>query len=308
MSAVDKTYTLCRYIFHSAKPRVGLMLDEREGVVGDLTFRGIDRIEQLTNMKRDELLTELGYFQKHTQLTTHRLSDEGVKLLTSAGSSQSVWAAGVTYKRSAEAREDESGHKKLYTAVYENRNRSEIFPKAFNGVVGPDEPVGIRIDSTWDVPEPELVIFFNHLGEIVGYSAGNDMSSRSIEGENPLYLPQAKFYDSSCAVAPFIRVGLLEEEVRKSVISVDIYRAGASIFHGEGKVADMNRTFTELRDCLFKHKRFPNGVALLTGTNTVPPDSFTLQDRDIVKINISGIANLNNPVVKLKPAELPPIE
>jgi 2-dehydro-3-deoxy-D-arabinonate dehydratase len=164
-------------------------------------------------------------------------------------------------------------------------------------VVGPGQAVGIRQDATWNVPEPELAFMLNSRGHIVGYTIGNDMSSRDIEGENLLYLPQAKIYDRSCALGPFVTVGATEAEARSWTIQIVIERAGATVFGGETSVVQIKRTFSELVEYLFRSQKFPHGAVLLTGTGIVPPDGFTLAAGDVVRIQISGVGCLQNSVV-----------
>jgi 2-dehydro-3-deoxy-D-arabinonate dehydratase len=212
--------------------------------------------------------------------------------------SQEVWAAGVTYFRSRTARMEESQSAEggsFYDRVY-NAERPELFFKATaHRVAGPGQPVNIRADSTWNVPEPELALLIAPSGRITGYTIGNDMSSRSIEGENPLYLPQAKVYDSSCALGPcvFITGNQLPPTTR---IELSIARAGKVAFAGDTTLAEMKRTPEVLVSYLFRHNSFPKGCILLTGTGIVPPDSFTLQAGDEVRIAIDGIGTLTNVV------------
>ncbi len=214
---------------------------------------------------------------------------------------QEVWAAGVTYKRSEEAREEESGHRLLYTHVY-NAERPEVFFKA-NGidVVGNGDEAGIRYDATWSVPEPELTVVFNARHEVVGFTIGNDMSSRDIEGANPLYLPQAKVYDYSCVVGPRVWLMPNQDEWVDVTIQMTIDRDGEQVFAGETSTAQLNRTLADLRDYLGRCKHFPRGVYLMTGTGIVPPDEFTLNAGDTIRIAIEPIGVLNNQVVVVGP-------
>jgi len=212
--------------------------------------------------------------------------------------SQEVWAAGVTYRRSREARMEESkdaGGGSFYDRVY-SAARPELFFKATpHRVVGHGQPVRLRGDSNWNVPEPELALVINSRGRIVGYTIGNDMSSRDIEGENPLYLPQAKVYDGCCALGP----GLLISDVppgAATAIRIVIRRAGETAFEGQTSVGQMKRSFEELVGYLFRDNSFPNGCFLLTGTGVVPPDSFTLRKGDEVRITIEPIGTLVNSV------------
>lgn len=208
---------------------------------------------------------------------------------------QEVWASGVTYLRSKVARMEESeGGGDFYDKVYD-AERPELFLKATpRRVVGPQQPIRIRGDSTWDVPEPELTLVLSSSGAIVGYTIGNDVSSRSIEGENPLYLPQAKCYDGCCALGPVIEVA--DEKLAARSVRLSIERAGAVAFDGQTSTAQMRRTIEELAGYLFRELTFPDGVFLMTGTGIVPPDDWTLQAGDIVTIEIEGIGTLVNPV------------
>ena len=208
---------------------------------------------------------------------------------------QEVWASGVTYFRSKVARMEESiDGGDFYDQVYE-AERPELFFKSMpQRVVGNGQPVRIRRDSTWNVPEPELALVLSADGTIVGYTIGNDMSSRSIEGENPLYLPQAKVYDGSCAIGPSILLNDGSESARG--IHMTITRNSTSVFSGETSTAQMRRPLRELADYLFREMSFSKGAILLTGTGVVPPDDFTLQSGDIVSITIEGIGTLENAV------------
>ena len=209
-----------------------------------------------------------------------------------------VWAAGVTYQRSKAARMDESDFSaRAYLHVYE-APRPEIFFKAIpERVVGPGDAVGIRRDATWNVPEPELALVFNARGRLVGCTIGNDMSSRDIEGENLLYLPQAKVYDRSCALGPWITLEPDEKRIRRWTIALEIRRRGKVVFRGRTPVDRIKRSLASLGKWLHRSQTFPHGAVLLTGTGIVPPESFTLRRDDVVTIGISGIGTLENPVV-----------
>jgi 2-dehydro-3-deoxy-D-arabinonate dehydratase len=221
----------------------------------------------------------------------------GVRLLAPI-ERQEVWAAGVTYLRSKAARMEESDFSaQAYAKVYE-ADRPEIFFKSLpEKVVATGEAVGIRKDAKWNVPEPELALVINSKGRIVGYTIGNDMSSRDIEGENLLYLPQAKVYDRACALGPWINVSALELEARAWTIKLAIHRGGQAVFEGETSVSQMKRKLSDLADWLYRSQTFPHGAVLLTGTGLVPGDGFTLQADDKVRIEISGIGTLENHVV-----------
>ncbi|MBS1972894.1 MAG: fumarylacetoacetate hydrolase family protein, partial [Bacteroidetes bacterium] len=212
--------------------------------------------------------------------------------------SQEVWAAGVTYMRSRDARMEESrnaGGGDFYQKVYE-AERPELFFKAVpQRVVGHRQQVNIRKDSTWNVPEPELTLFINSEGEIEAYTVGNDMSSRSIEGENPLYLPQAKSYERSAALGPCLMVP--GQPISKEThIHLQIKRSGEEVFFGSIQLNRMKRELTELAGFLYRECDFPFGCFLMTGTGIVPPDHFTLQASDEVNISIDGIGTLTNTV------------
>jgi 2-dehydro-3-deoxy-D-arabinonate dehydratase len=212
---------------------------------------------------------------------------------------QEVWAAGVTYLRSKVARMEESeGGGSFYDRVYD-ADRPELFLKATpSRVVGPGGDVRIREDARWNVPEPELALVISPTGRLVGYTLGNDMSSRDIEGENPLYLPQAKVYRQSCALGPVI---LLEEEPRphrEFSIRLSIRRGGQAVFEGETSTSRMKRRFEELIGYLMRDNLFPEGAFLLTGTGIVPPDDFTLEPGDRIEIASPEIGVLRNQVVR----------
>jgi 2-dehydro-3-deoxy-D-arabinonate dehydratase len=209
---------------------------------------------------------------------------------------QEVWAAGVTYYRSRDARIEESaGGGDFYAKVYAAA-RPELFFKASpHRVVGPGQAVRIRRDARWNVPEPELVLAINTAGKIFGYTAGNDMSSRDIEGENPLYLPQAKVYDGSCALGPAIWMPT-EAPGTNTTITLAIHRAGAIVFSGETTLAQLKRDPVELAEYLYRETTFPTGALLMTGTGIIPNPDFTLQVGDEVRIQIAGIGDLINVV------------
>jgi 2-dehydro-3-deoxy-D-arabinonate dehydratase len=220
---------------------------------------------------------------------------EGARLLPPVGR-QPVWAAGVTFARSRDARLEESAGLDAYDKVY-LAERPELFLKALPGAArGPGEPIGVRADSSWDVPEPELAVVADRHGRIVAYSIGNDVSSRSIEGENPLYLPQAKIYRGSCALGPCL-VPVAEAPAPAAMhITLAIERDGAELFRDVCSVGDMKRTLPELVDWLWRGQELPLGAVLLSGTSIVPPPELTLRPGDQVAIAISGLGELRNPV------------
>jgi len=216
---------------------------------------------------------------------------------------QEVWAAGVTYYRSRSARMEESkdaGGGDFYDRVY-SAERPELFFKATaSRVAGPDSFVRIRGDATWSVPEPELTLVLNPSAEIIGYTIGNDMSSRDIEGENPLYLPQAKVYDRSCALGPCILVSS-DALPSSTQIQLEILRSGYIEFAGSTTLAELKREPESLAEYLFRDNSFPFGALLMTGTGIVPPDSFTLRGGDEIRITIEPIGTLVNEVQSPQP-------
>ncbi len=213
---------------------------------------------------------------------------------------QEVWAAGVTYYRSRDARMAEAkdaGGGDFYDRVY-SAERPELFFKATaSRVAAPGSHVRIRSDASWSVPEPELTLVINPRGKIIGHTIGNDMSSRDIEGENLLYLPQAKIYERSCALGPWMRLGASETEARQWKIKIQIKRNGECVFAGETSVGQIKRNFESLAAYLFRSQKLSHGAVLLTGTGVVPPDTFTLREKDSIEIEIPEIGLLKNSVV-----------
>jgi 2-dehydro-3-deoxy-D-arabinonate dehydratase len=214
--------------------------------------------------------------------------------LVSPVTPEEVWAAGVTYERSREARMHESIEKDVYARVYESE-RPELFFKATGPrVVGPGAPVGLRSDSMWQIPEPELAVVLRSDGEIAGYTLGNDMSSRDIEGENPLYLPQAKIFTGSCALGPAVVPASEVEDPYALGIEMRIERSGERVFEGSTTTAQLRKRFDVLVDYLTRDNRIAPGTVLLTGTGVVPPDDFTLQPGDVVEVVCPEIGTLRN--------------
>jgi 2-dehydro-3-deoxy-D-arabinonate dehydratase len=207
-----------------------------------------------------------------------------------------VWGAGVTYQRSLDARVEESAARDLYTLVYD-AERPELFLKdaGCRRTVGPGEPIGVRADSSWDVPEPEIVVVLGEGGSLAGLTIGNDVSSRDIEGTNPLYLPQAKIFAGACAIGPAVLEpadGDAPLEIRMRITDAD----GSELFAGETSTAKMRRSFPELVEWLLRDNPVPNGSILFTGTGLVPPDDFTLAPGHTVEITVPEIGTLTNPV------------
>ena len=234
------------------------------------------------------------------------LPEPDATLLPPIDGETEVWAAGVTYKRSEEARMEESGTPDVYSKVYA-ADRPEIFFKAnARRVVGPGGTVSVRADSTWDVPEPELAIVVNAHAEIVGYTVGytvgNDVSSRSIEGENPLYLPQAKLYAGACALGPGITPVWEVADPYDLTIWMMIERDGEVTWEGETSTSGLKRKLEELVEYLYREDDFPDGAIISTGTALVPDSPFTLEAGDIVTIAIDQLGTLRTPVVRGKAA------
>jgi 2-dehydro-3-deoxy-D-arabinonate dehydratase len=223
---------------------------------------------------------------------------DAVRLLAPVDGRTEVWAAGVTYRRSRDAREEESAAASVYARVYD-AERPELFFKAPAWRVMSDgEPIAVRADSQVDVPEPELALVLNSAGRVVGLTVGNDVSSRTIEGDNPLYLPQAKCYAGSCSLAHGIRPLWDVEDPRDLAIGVRVRRGGAVAWAGDTSTANLHRPLDELVTALFAEQEFPDGAVLLTGTGVVPPLDFTLQAGDEVLVEIEGVGALRNPVVR----------
>jgi 2-dehydro-3-deoxy-D-arabinonate dehydratase len=287
---------LCRYRLRTgasagAGSRFGLVADD--GVVRDLGATGCATLSAL--LETVDLADQLNAMVRRDDLPRRSLDE--VTLLAPVDR-QEVWAAGVTYLRSKQARMDESDFSATaYDRVYA-APRPELFFKALaEKVAGPGAAVGIRADADWSGPEPELALVLNSRQRIVGYTIGNDMSSRDIEGENLLYLPQAKIYRGSCALGPWIALAPDEAAARQWTIELEIERQGRVAFAGSTPVDRIKRSFDELAGFLFRSQEFPFGVVLLTGTGVVPPDDFRLVAGDEVRIRIAGIGELVNTVV-----------
>ena len=280
---------LCRFKDNQGKVRLGLVRDD--ATIIDLTASGVTRMAMV--LESEDPVAQL---EKVVAKNLPHVALSEAQLCAPV-EQQEVWAAGVTYLRSKTARMEESDFSATaYDRVYE-AERPELFFKSLpEKVVGPGEAVGIRRDARWSVPEPELALVINSRGTIVGYTIGNDMSSRDIEGENLLYLPQAKIYTGSCALGPWITLGPTESDTRQWNIRLKIRRKGTLAFEGATSVGKIRRRFEELVSFLFRSQVFPNGVVLLTGTGLVPPDGFTLQPEDEIEMEIDGIGLLQNQV------------
>jgi len=285
---------LCKVQWHSGEVRVGVLQDDHvrlldlEGYAGIHALSDILHSEHAATLAHD-LIDDRSHTWPLTELTLLPPIDR-----------QEVWAAGVTYQRSEEARKQESkGAARFYDLVY-RAPRPELFFKATpHRVVGHGARVRIRNDSQWSVPEPELALVLNPKLQWVGYTIGNDMSARDIEGENPLYLPQAKVYDHCCALGPVITLVDALPRPEQISIKLTIERHGDRVFEGQTTIAQMARSLEDLIQWLGRENSFPNGVVLLTGTGVVPPDEFTLRTGDVVNIDATGIGRLTNIVEQL---------
>jgi len=258
-------------------------------------FQPNSQLHNLLRLRTDELRMQI-----ENSIQTGAASNLPTPVLAPIDGETEVWAAGVTYKQSEQARMEESGTPDIYAKVYAAK-RPELFFKATpHRVAGPDAPIVVRTDSTWDVPEPELVLAVNAHAEIIGYTIGNDVSSRSIEGENPLYLPQAKVYAGCCGLGPGITPAWEVSDPYNLTIHLAIERNGQVYWEGETSTRELKRRFDELVTYLFLENDFPDGVFLFTGTALVPERQFTLEPGDVVQIDIDQLGTLRNPVVRGK--------
>jgi 2-dehydro-3-deoxy-D-arabinonate dehydratase len=295
---------LCCFATPAEGTRLGLV---EEGRVYDLSASGISACASLTALLQASVerpIMELLDGIDRAGLPAYDFEaldvapDASVPHLTAPVDRQEVWAAGVTYAWSREARVREAVSKDIYVRVYEAERPELFFKSAAEKVVGNNDWVGIRGDSKWNVPEPELVLVLNPAMEIVGYTIGNDVSSRDIEGENPLYLPQAKVFRHACALGPTI---VLRDSVDASDLQIRlmIRRDGSEVFSGETRTSMIHRTLPDLAHYLGLYNDFPNGALLFTGAGIVPGDEFTLANDDIVQIDIENIGTLRNTVRQL---------
>lgn len=285
---------LCRFQLHATGSeivRLGWVdlehqrvFELSDSVAGLLALNGQDRLRRLAELRRSAVAT----FPLRNVVMRAPVDE------------QEVWAAGVTYEQSRDARMEESTQQDLYQRVY-NAERPEIFLKAQGWrCVGDGQRIGIRADSTWDVPEPELTLVIDAGGEIAGYTIGNDVSSRSIEGDNALYLPQAKMFHASCSLGPWI---MLREELPDATaleIRMSIRRDDQELWSGVTSTSRLHRTYEELVAYLYMALQFPVGALLMTGAGLVPPPDFTLQTGDTVQIDIDPIGRLTNHAMRLE--------
>jgi 2-dehydro-3-deoxy-D-arabinonate dehydratase len=277
---------IVRYVEQgAAQPRVGV---RRDGKVAPVRWGSV------AELLREPLHTLRDGLAPHGP----EVDAAGVTYLPPVDGRTEVWAAGVTYERSRSGRVEESTEASVYEKVYD-APRPEVFLKSVAWrVVTDGEPVAVRADSTLDVPEPELTVVSNRAGEIVGYTVCNDMSSRSIEGENPLYIPQAKIFSGCCALATGIRPAWEVPDVTDLAITMSVRRGAEIVFSGETSTARLHRTLEELVAALYAPTDFPDGAFLATGTGIVPELSFSLTEGDLVEIEIAQVGALSNPVVR----------
>jgi 2-dehydro-3-deoxy-D-arabinonate dehydratase len=282
--------------FRSASGSAGLGVREPSGQVRALDARE-STLAGLLHLSAAELRQVVGSAQRHP------LGD-GVRaaLLAPLDNGTEVWAAGVTYRRSQEARVEESQTPDIYSRVYRAARPELFFKASARRVAGPDEPIVVRSDSEWNVPEPELAIVVNAHAQIVGYTIANDVSSRSIEGENPLYLPQAKVFAGCCALGPGIVPAWEVPDPYQLGIHMRILRQGRLIWQGDTNTSELKRRLDELVSYLFRDDDFPDGVVVCTGTALVPESPFTLGAGDEVEIEVDQLGSLRNPVVSGKAA------
>ena len=291
---------LCRFVLAGQEPRTGLLSDDR---VYDLSASGIPEAASISAVLQASVSRPIAALLGGVDLARlpsvdyaelDHVPGPNRSYLLPPVDRQEVWAAGVTYAWSREARVREAVSKDIYVRVYE-AERPELFFKSLpEKVVGPRDWVGLRGDSRWNVPEPELALVLNPAMQIVGYTAGNDVSSRDIEGENPLYLPQAKVFRNACALGPVITLAGDQLDGQNLEITLSIRRDADEIFSATTSTANMQRRLQELADYLGRYNDFPHGAVLLTGTGIVPGDDFTLQEGDEVAITIEQIGRLTN--------------
>lgn len=273
---------------HNGQTKLGLQKDNVLYALDESIVPSLDFL--LSQVPASDLLSLL------EKATTEELPQDTAVTLKNLLTHQPIWASGVTYKQSEEARERESDNSNLYTRVY-SAERPELFWKSIGyDIVSSGDNVGIRRDATWSVPEPELTLAINAQRECIGFTIGNDMSSRDIEGANALYLPQAKVYDDACAIGPRIWLRPNAQDWGDLTIQISIERDSQIVFSGDTTTAQLKRKLPELMDYLLRCKTFSQGVFLMTGTGVVPPDEFTLQADDIIRIQIDPIGELVNTV------------
>ena len=281
---------IVRFRRPASRPEVGVLSD---GLVRPIL--GVDTLNQLWQLSPDELRDRLTSASEARGGTTM----DDVTLLAPVDGRTEIWACGVTYEISRAARIEESDRAAdVYALVYDAERPELFFKSVAWRASGPDAPIGVRSDSTLDVPEPELAAVANRHGEIVGWTICNDVSSRSIEGENPLYLPQAKVFSGACGLGPWITPWWEVPDPYQLPIHLSIQRSGATAWSGEANTSSLHRRIDDLVSYLYRGDIHPDGAVLSTGTCLVPEAPFSLQQDDVVTIEITGIGSLSNPVVR----------
>lgn len=289
---------IIRFLEENGLTRLAAITDEN--VLYELPFENILELRLEAQQRKVSMVKIIQQVIRETLPKKEEL--EQLKLLVPI-EAQEVWAAGVTYLRSREERNYEATGGKhteptIYDKVYEAKRPEIFFKSTKERTRGTGEALCLRSDSSWQVPEPELALVLDENGEIFGFTIGNDLSCRDIEGENPLYLPQAKIWKNSCSIGPAIRLAETVEDFYNFQITCRIYRNQEKVFEETAHTRDLRRTYEELSSYLVKDNIVFNGTVLLTGTSIVPPESYTLQDGDLIEIEIPGIGKLVNPVVK----------
>lgn len=282
------------HIAHDSSNSDSRFLPKLAVLIGDTVALVIDpdNVDTQVDLFRTSL-ADLRNWCKHAAEHGERIALTDVE--TVPAPPRLIWAAGVTYKRSQEARMEESSQADVYDRVYD-APRPEIFLKCATVASSNGDPITIRSDSNWDVPEPELTLVINNQKEIVAYTVGNDVSSRDIEGENPLYLPQAKMWNGSASLGSVLRLNTEGFDARTLDINLQIKRGNDVAFEGSTNTSELHRTFGDLVYWLHRGQDFPLGAYLMTGTGIVPPDDFTLAADDVVTITISQVGQLTNQV------------
>jgi 2-dehydro-3-deoxy-D-arabinonate dehydratase len=292
---------ICSFLFRGSRSsRLGILMDND---VADLTAKDADVFSSLNSLiseisRRNSTVQEVieSDAGQVRSLLMHRLQDVSLRIPLVP---PEVWASGITYIRSKEAREVETTIKGLYNYIYD-AERPELFFKATGGrCVGPGEEIGIRTDSKWSVPEPELCVVLGKGCSVIGYTIGNDMSARDIEGMNPLYLPQAKIFKKCCAIGPVVTTADEIPDCRTLNVHLRIIRQGSLAYEGRVSTSNLKRSVSELLSYLGRSDEIPEGSVLMTGTGIVPPDDFSLRQGDLVEIEIEKIGKLVNTVVRV---------
>jgi 2-dehydro-3-deoxy-D-arabinonate dehydratase len=295
---------ICRFVRSDSQETHLGVLDSTRNQVVDLTSLDSQRFSSFSSLVGDgdrgssDITSKINSKLESSANKVQTIPLDQVRLVVPLLPPE-VWAAGVTYVRSRQAREVETSLKGLYSHVYDARRPEVFFKTTGHRCVGPNEDVGIRGDSKWSVPEPELTAVLGNGCEVVGYTIGNDMSARDIEGENPLYLPQAKIFRNCCALGPVITTTDEIGDARRLEIDMSILRGGRTVFQGSISTSQMKRTIEELVGFLKAYNEIPPASVFLTGTGIVPPDDFTLIDKDVIEIRIEKIGKLTNPVTVL---------